>query len=222
MSKPIVELVNVGKVFKTPSPMSLFNTVNMAVAPGATVAITGASGVGKSTLLHIIGLLDEPTCGNVNYRLQSNTREQMRNQAIGFIFQNFYLMEEESAIDNILLPAKIGRQPTHKSSENYQHALELLNDVNMSNRAHHPVKLLSGGEKQRIAIARAFCNNPPLIIADEPTGNLDETHSEMVQELLLSCCAKRSKALILATHDLNFAKLCTDHYTLLDKTLVKK
>ena len=222
MKKPIVELVDVCKVFKNPSPMPLFNNVNISVEPGATVAITGASGVGKSTLLHIIALLDDPTSGAVNYLLQSSTKEQMRNQAIGFIFQNFYLMEEESAIDNILLPAKIGRQPTHKSTENYQHALSLLEEVNMSHRAHHPVKLLSGGEKQRIAIARAFCNNPPLIIADEPTGNLDESHSEMVQELLLSCCEKRSKALILATHDQNFANLCQDHYTLLDKTLVEK
>jgi lipoprotein-releasing system ATP-binding protein len=132
---------------------------------------------------------------------------EIRNKKFGFVFQSSNLLEEESLLENLLLKAKIARRPTFKGSQAYEEALALINQVGLSHRVKFPVKYLSGGEKQRAAIARAFMNNPDLILADEPTGNLDKYSKEQVETILLTSCQKFNKSLIVVTHDNNFLKL---------------
>lgn len=217
-----LKLIDISKTFHTLEPIELFHHINLTLYPGKTLAITGESGIGKSTLLHIIGLLEPATSGDICFQgvsFKSSKQTDLIRTMIGFIFQGFYLLEEESALTNVLMPAKIARKPTHPSSFSYERAIDLLRDVNLLERLHYPVKLLSGGEKQRVAIARALCNDPPLILADEPTGNLDAKHSSMIQSLLISCCKKHAKSLILVTHEERFAQLCDQTYVLKDKTI---
>ena len=128
----------------------------------------------------------------------------MRKKKLGFVFQSHYLLEDYSVIDNVIMPAKIARMRFNKQ----ELGLRLLSAVELQEHAHLPVKLLSGGEKQRLAIARALCNNPDLILADEPTGSLDSFHAEMVYELLLRLVKKQGKSIIIVTHDLKAANLC--------------
>jgi lipoprotein-releasing system ATP-binding protein len=143
----------------------------------------------------------------------------LRNQSIGFVFQSFNLLEDETVLDNVLMPAKIGRIETKKGSPAYNRALLLLEAVGLSSRAQFLSKFLSGGEKQRVAIARAFCNDPALILADEPSGNLDQAHSKAIHELLIGSAKKWNKALVIATHDEELASLCDKTYLLKDGSL---
>ena len=200
-------LKNIEKSFSFPSKLDLFEQVSLEVKKGETVAIMGPSGVGKSTLLQIIGLLESPSSGQVVFPY-NESQELIRRRHIGFIFQGFYLFDDETALNNVLFPAKVDRRKTGPSTPSYKRAVHLLEEVGLLSRMHHPASLLSGGEKQRVAIARALCNDPDLILADEPTGNLDEKNAELIQSLLISCCKKHQKSLILVTHDLEFAKKC--------------
>ena len=131
----------------------------------------------------------------------------IRNKHYGFVFQTGNLLEEYSLIENLLLKAKIARRPSFKGSKSYNEALTFIEQVGLSHRLQFPLKYLSGGEKQRAAIARALMNNPDLILADEPTGNLDQASKEHVQEILLNCCKKLNKSLIVVTHDSDFSNL---------------
>lgn len=214
----MIELKQIKKSFTFPSTLDLFDQLSLSIPKGKAIAIIGASGIGKSTLLHIIGLLESPNEGEVVYPYPLS-KELIRRRHIGFIFQGFYLLEDETALSNVLLPAKIDRQNCKKGSPSYERAVKLLAEVGLEERAHYPVNLLSGGEKQRVAIARALCNDPSLIIADEPTGNLDEKTAKTIQSLLISCCKKHGKSLILATHDIHFAKECDEIYELSNGTL---
>ena len=206
---------DIRKTFKGPEPLEILKGVSLQVQAGTSVAILGKSGCGKSTLLHILGTLEPPTSGDLEICGKS-ALSSLRNAHIGFIFQSFHLLEEYSLIDNILMPAKIARKPTDSKSPACERALDLLIQVDLLPKAHLPTKLLSGGEKQRAAIARAFCNNPSIILADEPTGNLDPVNAKTIQELLLRCSQKHSKSLILVTHDDEFASLCDSKYVLKD------
>ncbi|MDN3507873.1 MAG: ABC transporter ATP-binding protein [Simkaniaceae bacterium] len=192
------------KSFKSPSKLTLFEDVTIEIAPGESVAITGPSGVGKSTLLHILGTLEKPDTGTleiVGIDALHSSNHKLRNTAIGFVFQGSHLLDDLSVIDNVLMPARITGKIT---SEHKKRAVKLLKDVGLPTHANHLCKLLSGGEKQRVAIARALMNDPDLLLADEPTGNLDEESSLAIQKLLLDT----GKALILVTHDATLAAAC--------------
>jgi len=172
----------------------------------------GNSGEGKSTLLHILGTLEAPTSGMLmitgNDAL-AGSHNRIRNKNIGFVFQNFHLLDHYSALDNVLMPARIAGMNTKKGSTSYLRGQQLLEEVGLDNRAVFPVQLLSGGEKQRVALARALCNDPDIILADEPSGNLDDKNSSQIYRLLLNFSQKHHKALIVVTHDPLLANLCS-------------
>lgn len=196
----------IDKQFTYPSKRNLFQGISLSVSPGESVAITGPSGVGKTTLLHILGTLEPPTSGTLIIDDQIVTpfnRSHLRNKHIGFIFQSFHLLDDYTVYENVAMPARIARytpSPTH-----IKHLLSL---VGMEDKSHHETKLLSGGEKQRVAIARALCNNPSLLLADEPTGNLDQANAQIIQSILTHVANKQNKAVIIVTHDASLASSC--------------
>jgi lipoprotein-releasing system ATP-binding protein len=213
------------KVFNRPSKVEILKNIDLTVEHGDTYAIMGASGEGKSTLLHILGTLDQPSSGTLELMGHDTAKcdpSKIRNRHIGFIFQAFYLLEDYTALENVLMPAKIGRQPIHKGSDAYEHALLLLEEVGLGHRTHFPSKLLSGGERQRVAIARALCNDPELLLADEPSGNLDHHTSRLIHDLLLHFVENHRKTLIIVTHDRDLAQLCKSTYQLQDGLLHKE
>jgi lipoprotein-releasing system ATP-binding protein len=222
MKKPILSVKEICKSFYHPTQVDVIKGVSLEVYPHDSIAITGASGEGKSTLLSIIGLLDDPSKGTLEVygkHINNGSVTRLRNQSIGFVFQNFFLLEDYSVIENILMPARIARKSTKPGSKAYQHGEYLLEKVKLTHRKGFPVKLLSGGEKQRVALARALCNDPQLILADEPSGNLDHATSIEIYELLFSCLKESDKALITVTHDLELAHRCQRHYHLEDGKL---
>ncbi len=204
----ILKLYNIHKTFAS---MAVLKGISFEVKEGETVAITGKSGEGKSTLLQIIGTLEKPSSGLLEIcgeQPLDSSLHKLRNKHIGFIFQTYNLLEEYTVLENLLMPQKIARKECSKESASYKKALELLDEVQLFSKQNILAKFLSGGEKQRVAIARALCNDPALILADEPTGNLDGENSQKVQQLLIQTTKKRGKTLILATHDEQLAKSC--------------
>ncbi|GMU69987.1 MAG: ABC transporter ATP-binding protein [Steroidobacteraceae bacterium] len=183
------------------TPVAALRDVSLAIAPGEFVVVRGASGSGKSSLLNILGCLDTPTSGS--YRLggenvsalSDNERSHVRSKRIGFVFQNFNLLPRATALENVELPALYtGAAPDHAR------ARQLLEHVGLGGRADHFATELSGGEQQRVAIARALMNDPPLLLADEPTGNLDSAAGESVMQLLTSL-QREGRTIVLVTHD---------------------
>jgi ABC-type lipoprotein export system ATPase subunit len=213
MQTPLFCCQNISKKFFYPDAFTLFEELSFAIGEGETVAICGRSGSGKSTLLQIFGLLDLPSSGALFYRgqpIRSNIPEQ-RGRHIGFVFQNFQLLEDYTAEENVMMPALIAR----RSDIALQDQAEiLLSKVGLAERLHFSSKQLSGGEKQRVAIARALMNDPELLIADEPTGSLDQEHARGVEDLLFDLVKEKNKALILATHDPKLAARCHRKYEL--------
>ncbi len=201
------------KIYRDPVPISVLSEITLEVAEGESVAIMGKSGEGKSTLLHILGTLEAPTSGSIEI-CGKPAEANLRVEKIGFVFQSYHLLEECTALENVLMPMRIARRKVDDA-----HGLKLLEEVGLTAKSSTLAKFLSGGEKQRVAIARALCNDPALILADEPTGNLDHSHSEVIQELLLSSVKKRGKSLIIATHDAEFAARCDRRLSLKDGRL---
>jgi len=200
------------KSFFHPLKCDILKGVSLTVNPGETVAIMGPSGVGKSTLLHILGTLDQPSGGNLEIAGQNALGDQgslLRNQHIGFVFQNYNLLDEYSVLENVLMPSRIGRLGGKE-----EEAKSLLLEVGLESHLHHLAKQLSGGEKQRAAIARALCNNPDLILADEPSGNLDDANSDRIHDILISKAKSLGKGLIIVTHNHALAKQCDFIYNL--------
>ncbi|MES2121930.1 MAG: ABC transporter ATP-binding protein [Chlamydiota bacterium] len=211
MKTPILIAKNIKKQFLSPTPIDILKGIDLEIYPGESVAITGKSGEGKSTLLHILGTIEKPTSGTLEICGKSTAKTSLphlRNHCIGFVFQTFHLLEDYTVLDNVLIPARIARIPVSKGSPAYQRALDLLERVGLKERAHFLCKLLSGGEKQRAAIARALCNDPALILADEPSGNLDTFHSQAIHSLLLDLVKQMQKSLIVVTHDTELSSLC--------------
>ena len=197
--------------------LEVLHGVDLALRPGERVSLMGTSGAGKSTLLHILGLLDPPTRGRVliggvdAWALPVAERARLRNQRIGFVFQFYHLLPELDALENTILPAMIahGRAAYWHRREEYEtRAVEMLTRFGLAERLTHRPGQLSGGEQQRVAIARALLLDPPILIADEPTGNLDTATGEKVLELLLDEQAQRHMALLLVTHDARLAARC--------------
>lgn len=220
--KPILKAENISKFYDQPQKTEILKRVTLTLHEGESLAIAGPSGVGKSTLLHILGTLEKPSGGFLEimgHQAGLGDQSQLRNRHIGFVFQNFNLLEEYSVIENVIMPAKIGRKPVRKGSEAFTHAEELLKRVGLLSHRNHLAKHLSGGEKQRVAIARAFCNNPDIILADEPSGNLDEENSKRVHELIISWTKESGKGLIVVTHNPSLADLCDRRYLIKDGCL---
>jgi lipoprotein-releasing system ATP-binding protein len=208
---------NLDKKFFDPSPIVLLKDLSIDLYKGEAVAIVGRSGEGKSTLMHILGTLEEPCRGSLQIAGEKVTtwnKCRIRNKHLAFIFQAFHLFEEESVLNNILMPASIARIRTDKKSEAYRRACATLSLVGLSERAHFMSKVLSGGEKQRVAIARALCNDPDIILADEPSGNLDRETATSIHRLLIDLAHKKNKALLIVTHDRELAELCDKQYLL--------
>jgi lipoprotein-releasing system ATP-binding protein len=217
MKKWILKAEGISKSYYTPTKISILSGVDLSVEPGETVAIMGRSGQGKSTLLHLLGTLEKPCAGYLEIagqKISVFNKSRVRNRHIGFIFQSFHLLEDYTSLENVLWPARIARENTAKGSPHYNHALSLLEEVGLKDRAHFHTKLLSGGEKQRIAIARALCNDPDIIFADEPSGNLDQQTSEIIHNLLLGFVKKGNKTLIVVTHNQDLTTLCDRTYNL--------
>jgi lipoprotein-releasing system ATP-binding protein len=211
------------KTFDTPAPLAVLRGVSLRVEPGESLAIMGKSGEGKSTLLHILGTLEKPSSGTLSIcgkNPEAYPEAALRNRHIGFVFQAFNLLEEYTLLDNVLMPARIARRPVHPGSPSHTRALALLERVGLRARAPFLAKLLSGGEKQRGAIARALINDPALMLVDEPSGNLDSSLSADVHHLLVCCAKEEGKTLVAVTHDEELAALCDRVLTLKEGKLL--
>lgn len=220
---PILHADNIHKTFYHPTEVTILKGLQLEVFPGEAVAIMGRSGEGKSTLLHILGTLEKASQGSLvisGKPVSHYSLSYLRNHHFGFIFQSFHLMEDFTVLENVLMPAKIAREPTHPGSSMRKRGEQLLELVGLSERAHFATKLLSGGEKQRVAIARAFCNQPDIILADEPSGNLDHRTAGEIHQLLINFCKREERALIVVTHNQELANLCDRCYFLKDGVLV--
>jgi lipoprotein-releasing system ATP-binding protein len=198
--------------------------VSLSLEPGTIHAVVGPSGCGKSTLLYILGLLDHPDHGSVSIEsepashLPDEELSRRRNEFIGFIFQFHFLMEDFSAHENVMIPMRrLGRL---SSAEMSDRAAALLNAVNLGDKIERPSRHLSGGEQQRVAIARALANDPRVILADEPTGNLDTKNSERAFDLLKRLVHEGNKALFLVTHNRLIAEACDWIHEMLDGRIV--
>lgn len=213
----ILKATEVSKTYYYPVPVRVLCGIDLTVYRGESLAIMGRSGEGKSTLLQILGTLEQPCHGSLEIDGQTVTsfnRSRIRNQKLAFVFQSFHLLEDYTTIENVLMPASIARQPLQKEGQAYERALSLLEQVGIKHRLNFNTKLLSGGEKQRVAIARALCNDPDLILADEPSGNLDRQTARQIHDLLLRFSHVEGKALLIVTHDQELASLCTHRYRL--------
>jgi ABC-type lipoprotein export system ATPase subunit len=209
LTQPFLSVRGVHKTYRLGvRSLPVLRGVDLEIARGDFMALRGASGAGKSTLLHMLGGLDTPNRGEVwlagrNLAVLSRRElARVRNEEIGFIFQSYYLLPELDALENVSLPARMARKPARETGNR---ARELLARVGLGDRIEHKPYELSGGEQQRVAIARALINEPQLILADEPTGNLDSHTGEEILDLLCSLREEKKTTLVMATHDSKLA-----------------
>lgn len=212
MSKEILKLENVEKKYSGGvEELHIINDLTFSVEEGEFISILGRSGSGKSTLLNIMGLLDKVDGGKIFIdgqevdRLSEEERDRIKNQMIGFVFQFHYLLPEFTALENVMLPALLNNFSERVEVE--KRAKELLDKVGLSARENHKPSQLSGGEKQRVAIARALINSPKILLADEPTGNLDEETSEMIFKILKDINKNEKQTIIVVTHSKDLAEI---------------
>ena len=216
---------NVSKEYATrgPAPLSVLRGVNLTLDRGAAIAVMGPSGSGKSTLLHILGTLDRPTAGTVKldgvdpFALPEGQLSQFRNSKIGFVFQDHHLLPQCSVLENVLVPTLVSKSTQPAETETY--ARQLLDRVGLGARLDHRPAELSGGERQRVAVARSLVLKPTLLLADEPTGNLDRTNAQAVGELLLELHRQENTVLVVVTHSAELAKLLPRRFEMNDGTL---
>jgi putative ABC transport system ATP-binding protein len=214
----MIELRGVSKTVQSGDhPLTILHPLDYAIPSGQFVAVVGPSGSGKSTLLGLLAGLDAPTTGQILIdgvditRLNEDGLAKLRGEKIGFVFQFFHLVPSLTAFENVLIPMEIaGRRDA------VPRARRLLDEVGLTERAHHYPSQLSGGEQQRIAIARALANDPPIVLADEPTGNLDSTTGRHIMDLLLNVQRSRVATLVLVTHDADLAALADTRLVLRD------
>ncbi len=221
----VVSVKNLTKTYVTDSEeLTVLENVSLEVSKGSKIVIVGESGSGKSTLLNIIGGIDTATSGSVIAgkwevtKLKEKELSQFRSLFLGLIFQFHYLLKDFTALENVYMPALIAGVPKKQALER---ARCLLNDVGVSERINHLPSQLSGGERQRVAVARSLINNPQLILADEPTGNLDPVNAEMIGNLLFEMSEKYKKTLFMVTHDMNLAAKGGSTYKIINKRLEK-
>lgn len=213
----------ISKSYPTPGePLQVLRDVSLKLEAGESLAIVGPSGAGKSTLLQILGTLDEPTAGTVQlndtnpFALDETELARFRNRQIGFIFQDHHLLPQLTVLENVLIPALANGRPDTAASER---AAELLERVGLASRATHLPGELSGGERERVAVARALLNRPILILADEPTGNLDRRTADAITELLLRLQQDENAILVTVTHSQTLAAAMASQRTLIDGQL---
>jgi lipoprotein-releasing system ATP-binding protein len=204
MSEPLVRVRGLCKSFPSADgTLEVLRDIDFEIQSGECLAIVGSSGVGKSTLLHVLGTLDHPTSGTVEFRgedvFAKNSEElaRFRSESIGFVFQFHHLLPEFDALENVMMPGLIAGLSPEEMSER---AESLLREVGLGHRIRHPVGKLSGGERQRVAVARAVVREPALVLADEPTGNLDPKTGDQVLELLLELNRTHGSGLVVVTH----------------------
>jgi lipoprotein-releasing system ATP-binding protein len=215
----LIETQNLEKSFKTEAgELHVLKGINLSIREGEIVGIVGASGVGKSTLLHILGALDRPTSGTILYSktdifsLDNNSLASFRNKTIGFVFQFHHLLPEFTAFENVMMPGLINRSQKagvrRDYDEIYEKAGMLLNEMGLSERKTHRPGELSGGEQQRVAVARALILEPKIVLADEPTGNLDATTGEELFNILIDLNKKKGITFVIVTHNESLSNRC--------------
>ena len=221
---PIIKLEDVWKVYQLGKvELAAIRGIGLEVAPGAFFTIMGPSGSGKSTLLNMIGALDSPTKGKIFLKgkdiskLTENQLSQLRGKTIGFVFQEFNILPNLTALENVMLPMIFQGK---SESERKKRAKELLISVGLEDRIFHLPAELSAGERQRVAIARAFANDPELVIADEPTGNLDSVTGKKIMEILTDFHQKAGKTIVVVTHDPNIANYSEEIVNIKDGQIV--
>ena len=214
---PLISLQKISKTFfQGTQRIEVLNLLNLKVQPGESIAVLGKSGSGKSTLLSILAGLDHPEFGNISINgqdlsaLSQNELSQFRAQNLGIVFQQYHLMNNLTTLENVSLPLELQKADNYDSRSR-----EALEQVGLSHRLTHFPTQLSGGECQRVAIARAIVSQPPIILADEPSGNLDDKTGKDVMDLLFRLCEERQQTLILVTHNQELASQC-------DRTLILK
>lgn len=208
--EPLVRIERLTKTFQTgDGSLKVLDDLDFEIGVGERIAVVGQSGVGKSTFLHILGTLDHPTQGKIYFRGEdvfakdNSGLARVRNEFIGFVFQFHHLLPEFSAVENVMIPGLIRRVDRDEMRER---AERILDEVGLSHRLGHRAGKLSGGERQRVAVARALVMNPPLILADEPTGNLDPTIGDQIAELLFEINRERGTTLVVVTHNERMAE----------------
>lgn len=216
MAEPIIVAKGLCKRY---GQLDVLKGVDLTVEKGQVVSVTGASGAGKTTLLQLIGSLEPPTAGTVEidgenpYRLSAARLARFRNRHIGFVFQFHYLLPEFSALENVMMPALIGGESARAARGR---AAELLDFLGLSARAAHKPGELSGGEQQRVAVARALMNRPSVVLADEPSGNLDTAHAQALHELFFRLRDEFGQTFVIVTHNEHLAKLSDCQFVLQD------
>jgi len=226
---PVVAARGIVKSFQIGQrELTILHGIDLELVAGERLGLVGASGAGKSTLLHSLGLLERPTSGSVHldgvsaWDLPPGARADLRNKKLGFVFQTYHLLPELNCVENAILPGMIesrGFGARRRKRELFNKASELLDTFGLGDRLKHRPAQLSGGERQRVAIARALILDPPVLIADEPTGNLDSTTSGAILELLHEEQRRRGLALLLVTHDAHVAEGCDRVLTMVDGKL---
>jgi lipoprotein-releasing system ATP-binding protein len=210
--EPLIRIENLAKIYRSgEQDLAIFRDLDLTIEAGDQLAVIGESGAGKSTLLHLLAGLDKPTDGAIYYKstniilLSEANLASFRNREIGYVWQQHHLMPEFTALENVMMPLLIRGLARNKAQQDARAALE---EVGLGARGHHRAGELSGGEMQRVAIARALAGNPSLLLADEPTGNLDERTGQMIFRLLADLRRKRNLTTVLVTHNLYFARGC--------------
>ncbi|MBD3267860.1 ATP-binding cassette domain-containing protein [bacterium] len=214
----LLECQQVGKTYHTgEEELQVLEALNFTLHPHEFVAITGESGCGKSTLLHLLGALDTPSAGDILYQgkslaaMSDSKKNRVRNREFGFVFQFHYLLPEFSALENVMLPGFIAGTAERELKDRANH---LLDELRLQGRKEFKPYKLSGGEQQRVAVARAMINRPTIVFMDEPTGNLDPAHSEEMVNLIAEQQKKKELAIIMVTHDRDIAKLAGRQFDL--------
>ncbi len=211
MSK-LIEAIDIRKSFKTDAgELKVLRGINLSIKKGEMAGIIGVSGAGKSTFLQILGALDKPSSGKILFKgnditsLDNNALARFRNSSIGFVFQFHHLLPEFNTIENVMLPGLISRSPFEEIE---RHAKELLGELGLSDRIKHRPGELSGGEQQRVAVARALIQNPEVVLADEPTGNLDTATGKELFELFINLNKSRGITFVIVTHNKSLSDRC--------------
>ena len=217
----VLEVRDLHKTYRTQAQaIRVLQGVNLSIPPGEVLSVVGSSGTGKTTLLNVLGGLSHPDRGYVvvggweMYKMPDNKRAEFRNRRVGFVFQFHHLLPEFTALENTALPARIARRTLSQADFLAQ---EMLENVGLGHRLHHRPSELSGGEQQRVAIARALVNEPDIVLADEPTGNLDRNTAQAVFELMLDLNRHLNQTILFATHNLAMAKQTERVLTLTDR-----